>query len=72
MAYKINPDCKSTQTEIYFNREMHYPDDFEYKLTPLEHVKMSVSDNGFLILLNHDQALKAEDLVSFTMYAFGN
>ena len=67
LSYKINQDCKSTITEIYFNKEMHYPNDFEYKLTPADHIQMTLSDNGFLILLSHDDALNAGDLITFTM-----
>ena len=66
LSYHVNADCQSTTTEVYFNKAMHYPNGFDYTLSPKDHVKMSISDNGFLINLVHD-SLNAGDKITFSL-----
>ena len=67
LSYKVNSNCKSSRTEIYYNKAMHYPNGFTHDLTPSDHVKMSISTNGYLIFLEHDNTLKDGDVITFKM-----
>ena len=67
LSYRINADCKSTVTEIYFNKEMHYPRGFDHEISPADKIKMSISENGFLIILEHDSDLETGSIVSFSL-----
>ncbi|XP_066919762.1 endoglycoceramidase-like [Clytia hemisphaerica] len=64
LSYKINPDCKSTLTEIYFNKEMHYPNGYKYSVSQNVHL----SEEGYLIILDHKATgYTADDLIEFTL-----
>ena len=67
LSYRTNAACKSGVTEIYFNRVMHYPDGFDHELSPSEGVSMSISDDGFRVLLKHDVKMAAGTLITFSM-----
>lgn len=67
LSYSVNPDCKSSRTEIYFNAAMHYPNGFEHTISPSDQVTVTISDNGFLIYLDHDRSMNAGDVIIFNM-----
>ena len=67
LSYRINAACKSSVTEIYFNKAMHYPSGFDHELSPVGKVTMSISENGFLVLLQHDSDIEPDSTVTFSM-----
>ena len=67
LAYRTNAACKSGVTEIYFNKVMHYPDGFDHQLSPSEGITMSISDDGYRIILQHDKGMAANTTISFSM-----
>ena len=67
LTYRINSACTSRVTEIYYNKAMHYPGGFDHELSPEGMVTLSISDNGFLILLEHDASLVAGSTVTFSI-----
>lgn len=64
-SYKVNGDCKSSRTEIYYNKAMHYSNGISTGITPSDHVEISFSGNGLLIYLDHDNTLKDGDVITF-------
>lgn len=67
LSYRTNAACKSGVTEIYFNKVMHYPDGFDHELSPSEGVSMSISDDGYRVVLQHSEGMAAGTLITFSM-----
>ena len=67
LAYRTNAACKSGVTEIYFNKVMHYPDGFDHQLSPSEGITMSISNDGYRIILQHNEGIAANTTISFSM-----
>ena len=67
LSYRTNAACKSRMTEIYFNQAMHYPDGFDHELSPSEGVSMSISEDGYRVILQHDEGMAAGTTISFSM-----
>ncbi|XP_066919761.1 endoglycoceramidase-like [Clytia hemisphaerica] len=64
LSYRINPDCKSTLTEIYFNKEMHYPNGYQYSVSSNVHF----SEQDYRIILSHIPAyFSPGDLIEFSI-----
>lgn len=51
LNYEVDA-CTNYTTEIYFNKELHYPNGYAHTLTPKE-VEFSESADGFKIYLTH-------------------
>ena len=67
LSYRTNAACKSRMTEIYFNQAMHYPDGFDHELSPSESVSMLISEDGYRVILQHDEGIAAGTLITFSM-----
>ena len=64
LSYKISQDCQSTITEIYYNKELHYPNGYKYSLSPNIHI----SEQDYRIILSHIPAhYSPGDLIEFSM-----
>ncbi|XP_057303552.1 endoglycoceramidase-like isoform X1 [Hydractinia symbiolongicarpus] len=70
LTYEISSVCESRRTEIYFNKKLHYPNGYNVTLTPYDHVTVTLSSNGFLFYLDHDEILTPGTEVSFQLNAF--
>ena len=67
LDYRTNAACKSGVTEIYFNKVMHYPNGFDHQLSPSEGITMSISNDGYRIILQHNEGIAANTTISFSM-----
>lgn len=69
LTYTVNTRCQSRRTEVYFNRQMHYPNGYQATVSPRDKVKISLSENGLLIYLDHDEDMIEGDEIHFTLRA---
>lgn len=69
LIYTVNAECQSMRTEVYFNEAMHYPLGYTTSVSPKSAVRVSVSENGFLLYLDHDESLQDGQIIHFTLIA---
>ena len=67
LSYTTATECSSRITEVYFNRLLHYPDGYEHTVTPASQVSVTLSAEGFRILLEHADEIEDGSAVTFTM-----
>ena len=68
LSYEITASCKSQRTEIYFNKKLHYPHGYSFNITPQGKVNVTLSENGFLIYLDHDKSIVSGSEINFKLY----
>jgi len=69
LSYITIASCKSTRTEVYFNKKLHYSNGYHLEYAPKSHLKVSESDNGFLLLIDHDADLPTGSEIYFEITA---
>lgn len=65
MSYAISPSCKSTETVIYFNKDLHYPNGVDVVVTPQDSVTWQLS--GYKIIVEHSNKLSVGALVEVSI-----
>ena len=69
LSYVITASCKSTRTEVYFNKDIHYYNGYHLEYAPKANLKVSESDNGFLLYIDHDADLPPGSEIYFEITA---
>ena len=65
LIFTVSTDCKSTETIVYFNEKLHYPNGFT--VTTLPSGKISWHKVGNLIFIEHDKDLSPRTEVRFAL-----
>ena len=67
MSYTVSASCKSTETVIYLNKNLHYPNGFNVAVVPA--VSATWRDSGNYVTLNHQKDLTPGNEISITINA---
>ena len=69
LVYETVNSCQSERTIVYFNKALHYPNGYSFKISP--HFKVSLSENGYLLYLDQVDKVPHGTVVKFKMMPTG-
>lgn len=69
LTYTVTSTCKSQRTQVYFNKDMHYPNGYSTSVSPQDKVNVTLSANELYFFLDHDESMQSGEQIKFTLKA---